>query len=327
MSVKNTAESKAEIMALAKKIDEVRLAKHWTQAHLLREYDQLGTSKVWWACLNGNVDDLNLEETWLPAYRGAWSLIEEDQHRDTPDKEEIYDDLAPVSALAATITPLRNTNSNDRVVILQGEPGSGKTTAARLIVERFPGTCILVEALEIWGDRPVYLFQAILRALGVETFPAGAMECYESMMKLVRPCRRVLLIDESHHLGPHSLNALKMMVNQSRWGFVLLCMPTLWRKLERSSYEEARQLTTNRLAERVKLMCPVERDVERMLARRVPGLEKSVVHAAGKLIAKEAQTHGGLGFVRDCCKRLAEQGEGLTPNDVADTVQKELASR
>jgi len=144
----------------------------------------------------------------------------------------------------------------------------------------------------------------------------------------MKSSRRSLVIDEAHHLGPHCLNIIKSLVNRTEWGFVLMCIGTLWRKLERGAYEEARQLTTNRLAERIKLACPTERDCQRMLERRLGNLAD--LKASTAMVAKTASVHGGLGFVRDVCKRLVDarvDDVEITLRDVAKAVEKELESR
>jgi DNA transposition AAA+ family ATPase len=325
----NTAEARAEIIALAKRIEEYRNEKKWTQAHLLREFSGLGSSKVLWAILEGKTDELAIDDTWLPEYRAVIALIEAEAEYAIAT-EDLYEDLLPVSELARVVAPLFRTDSNDRVVIIQGEPGSGKTTAARMIARRFASQVIMVEAADAWGDSPGALLGAILRRFGVQQLPAATSVRLDACLAHMRDGRRVIFVDEAHHLGPRGLNTLKTLVNQSSWGVVLLCIPTLWRKLERGAYEEARQLTTNRLAERVKLSCPVERDVSRILDRRLPGMDKQVAIMAAKLLHKDAQTHGGLSFVRDVAKRLSQQAErpaDLTREDIARSIEKELASR
>lgn len=324
----NTPAACMEIVSLAKRIEDYRTQKRWTQVHLLREFAGLGTSKVFGSILAGKTDELAIDDNWLPEYRAVIALIEAEA--DEPGTaEELYQDLLPVSELARVVVPLFRTESNDRVAIFQGDPGSGKTTSARMLQQRYASQIMMFEAVEAWGDKPSAMLGAILRKFGMQNAPVGASARLDELLNRMAGNRRVLIVDEAHHLGPRCLNTIKTLVNQSSWGFVLLCIPTLWRKLERGSYEEARQLTTNRLAERVKLACPVERDVQRMLARRVPGMDKAVEATAAKLIVKEAQLNGGLGFVRDVCKRLATQCEAsaLTREDVARSVEKELASR
>jgi DNA transposition AAA+ family ATPase len=324
----NSPEASAAIQALAKRIEEYRTHKHWTQVRLLREFPGLGSSKVYWACQEGKTEELDLDDVWLPQYRAVIALIEAEISEPATD-EQLYDDLIPVSELGRVVGPLFKTTSNDRVVIYLGEPGSGKSTAADIIAKSYPRMIVKIEAVEAWGDKPAPLLCAILKKFGNETFKSGATAQLNDVLAIMNGNRRVMFIDEAHHLGPRQLNVIKTLVNQSTWGFVLLCMPTLWRKLEKTAYEESRQLTTNRLAEVVRISAPTERDVQRVVSRRVPGMKKEMEHLAVKMIAKSAVTCGAFGFVRDVCTRLRDQGSAaeLTREDVAQSVDKELISR
>ena len=324
----NSPEAGAAIQAMAKRIDEYRAHKKWTQVRILREFPGLGSSKVYWACQQGQTEELDLEDTWLPQYRAVIALIEA-EIADPVTDEHLYDDLIPVSELARVVGPLFKTTSNDRVVLYLGEYGGGKTTAADIITKSYPRQIVKIEAVEAWGDKPAPLLCAMLKKFGTESYPSGATACLNAVLAIMQGNRRVMFIDEGHHLGPRQLNVIKTLVNQSTWGFVLLCGPTLWKKLEKNAYEEARQLTTNRLAEVVRIPAPTERDVQLMVNRRVPGMKKEIEQLAVKLIAKSAFTYGAFGFVRDVCTRLRDQGESaaLTREDIAQSVDKELVSR
>jgi hypothetical protein len=73
-------------------------------------------------------------------------------------------------------------------------------------------------------------------------------------------------------------------------------MGTLWRRLETQTYEEARQLTQNRLYERVRLAAAAREDVEALLTRRLPSMSCDR-QAASRAVADAAANRGGLKFV------------------------------
>ena len=101
----NSPEAGAAIQAMAKRIDEYRAQKKWTQVRLLREFPGLGSSKVYWACQQGQTEELDLEDTWLPQYRAVIALIEA-EIADPVTDEQLYDDLIPVSELARVVGPI-----------------------------------------------------------------------------------------------------------------------------------------------------------------------------------------------------------------------------
>lgn len=322
----NSRELSEELTAIANRIDGYRHTKGWSQERLLTEFSGLGTSKVFGAIRQGKTDELNLDN-WAIEYRAAIALIEADVAGEE-NTETLYDDLLPVCELARVVAPLFRTTCNDRLVIVQGEPGSGKTTAAQIIQRRYASQLTMIEAADAWKDSPSALLGDMLLRFKVSPGIGAAARLYQCL-EVMRRTRRVLIVDEGHHLGPHCLNTIKTLINQTTWGVVILCIPTLWRKLERGAYEEARQLTTNRLAERVKLSCPVERDVNRMIQRRVPKMPADLLKLASAMIYRDAQTHGGLSFVRDCCGRMAASaadGE-LTREAIAHCVKREMESR
>jgi hypothetical protein len=85
-------------------------------------------------------------------------------------------------------------------------------------------------------------------------------------------------------------------------------MQTLWRRVERVAYEEVRQLTGNRLAERITLALH-ENDVQRVLEGRLK-LGKADLKKAVETCMKEAPLRGNHGFIREVCKRAREQADG-----------------
>jgi len=316
----------AECKQAADQVAAYQTERNWSDRQLLLQFPDLGSSKDWWAMKKGLVEDRD-GESLLIAYRSVLAQI--DALRDAAARgETLYDDLHPVVELARAIPHLITTPGNDRVLIVQGEPGSGKSTAARMLRMRLGAGIVLVEVSDAWGDKPRALLGAILRALGGHDLPDSSIDRLDRVVEVMRGSRRVLILDEAHHLGPRCLNTVKTLVNLSTWGFVLLAIGTLWRKLERGAYEEARQLTTNRLAERIKLACPTERDCQRMLERRA-GM-KAEAKAAAAILAKAAAVHGGLGFARDVCKRLDDartDGAEIAVREVAGAIEKELHSR
>ena len=51
-------------------------------------------------------------------------------------------------------------------MILQGPTGSGKSSARKVLFEKFGQRLVLVEASVAWNDSPMAMLGAILKALG-----------------------------------------------------------------------------------------------------------------------------------------------------------------
>lgn len=146
---------------------------------------------------------------------------------------------------------------------------------------------------------------SILRALGVTELPSGRVQRLEEVQARLQISRRCLVVDEAHHLGPHCLNTVKTLVNTTPGEFILVAIPTLWNKLQAHAYQEAKQIATNRLSERVKLTLD-EADVRLYLSKRFPNATAADLKVAAKIIRPNALLAGNYAFVRDVSRELAD---------------------
>ena len=112
------------------------------------------------------------------------------------------------------------------------------------------------------------------------------------------------MIDEAHHLGPHCLNTVKTLVNTTPGEFILVAIPTLWNKLQAHAYQEAKQIATNRLSERVKLTLD-EADIRTYLSKKFKDASAADLKVAAKIIRPNALLAGNYAFVRDVAREMA----------------------
>lgn len=203
----------------------------------------------------------------------------------------------------AFLSVVKATGTN-RVLIVQGESGVGKTTAVGLLRGKYgTGRIGYVEASDVWADSPNAFLGAILRALGVAELPAGRVQRLEDVQARLSLSRRCLVVDEAHHLGPHCLNTVKTLVNTTPGEFILVAVPTLWNKLQAHAYQEAKQIATNRLSERVKLALD-EADVRTYLGKRFPDAAPADLKVAARIVRPSALLAGNYAFVRDVAREL-----------------------
>ncbi|MEY2633945.1 MAG: hypothetical protein RIR00_2599, partial [Pseudomonadota bacterium] len=264
---------KVELVDLAGRIHAWQTARNKTTSAMLREYSGLGSDKTYGLIRRGDVSELDLEQ-WLANYRAVWSLIEEISGNS--QAEILFDDLSAVVHLRRAIIETMKTTGTNRVVILQGNSGIGKTTAIQILCAKYGSRVMHVEAMEVWGDRPSVMLGEIIRKFrGKDAeLPSASYDRMKTVQDLLGATRRCLIIDEAHHLGKACLNTLKSLVNTTPGEFVLVAIPTLWTKLESQSYQEARQLSTNRLSERIKLELS-DQDIQRYLMGTFPTADKA----------------------------------------------------
>ncbi|MBR1836413.1 MAG: ATP-binding protein [Kiritimatiellae bacterium] len=323
-------ENETECQALARKMTGYGEARGWSLAKLCREFPALGSERTLRDMRDGRFEGYDLTAR-LADLRAAAALAEELAEEQGERGEATYDSLLIVEAVRrACLTAMRSWGSN-RVVVVQGPSGVGKTTALRIVSGKYGRRIATVEASDAWGDKPAALLRAILRALGHEgNLPASTVDRLEAVQETLTRSRTCVCIDEAHHLGPHCLNTVKTLVNTTPGEFVLLAIPTLWNKLESQAYMEARQLTTNRLSERLKLSL-TERDLARYFALARPdafpeGEKGKAARTAAKMAMQVAPGAGNMAFVRDL-SRLLPGGEAATPELVAAALKDAAARR
>ena len=328
MSIENDEAGKPakELVELAKGIRNWQEAKGLSTSKMLRRFPTLGSDRTYGRLVAGTVEDLDIEKQ-LVNYRSAWALIEA-VGEDASTSEDFYDDLSPVVQLRRAMMETFTENGLARFILVQGDTGSGKTSAARSLIQRYGSRLLFTELSNYVNDSPYNFSVLVLEALGVRTPPNDSMSCFAKLVHELNVTRRCLVIDELHHAGPKILNSIKTLINKTPGEFVGLTMPTLWNRLEKAAYEECRQLTGNRLAERIQLDQINRSDMTKFVTRRLPGLNGATAQAIA-LLEQSARGRGNLAFVRDVCRRAAAQydGQKITIEDFAGVVAAEQKSR
>ena len=293
---------------LSKRLKEVagrirgwQTERRLSDSELLRRYRGLGTDRTFGRVMAGDLDELDVAR-WTADYEAVWQCIQMESEEATAD-EPHYDDLSPVLDLRRAVAEAMREQGTSRLVLVQGPTGSGKSTAAQMLRARYGARVQIAEADETWKDSPAAMLAGILDALGDKAPPISAAARLRKLIERLGATRTCLVIDEAHHLGPRTLNLVKTLINQTPGEIVLLAMATLWRRLETQAYEEARQLTQNRLCERIRLEAVEQGDVEKIVARRLglPGGDGKKV--AETICQAVRQAGGGLAFVKLVCRK------------------------
>ena len=314
-----------ELVEIAARVAAWGEAHGMSRAQLVRNFTDLGSEKTLRDMAAGQLEGYSVENQ-LSRFRAVLATMEE--LAGAGGEERIFDDLGTVVKIRRAFLNVVRAAGTNRVLIVQGESGVGKTTAVGLLRGKYgAGRISYVEASDVWADSPNAFLGAVLRALGGADAagvspPPGRVARLEEAQARLSLSRRCLVVDEAHHLGPHCLNTVKTLVNTTPGEFILVAIPTLWGKLQARAYQEARQLSTNRLSERVKLTLE-ESDIRAYLGKRFPGADAGELRAAARLIRPSAAVAGNLAFVRDVCRSLA----GLDAEAVSRAVTAEAARR
>jgi general secretion pathway protein A len=152
----------------------------------------------------------------------------------TPDGDRYYPATGHENAL---ITLQRALADDEGIVLLTGEPGTGKTLLGQLILERLPeGQITALLTNSHLADRAA-LFQAILYDLGLPYADRGEQTLRLRLTEqLLKNCaagkRTVLLVDEAQHLSADLLEELRLLTNleagsQKAIQVVLIAQPSI----------------------------------------------------------------------------------------------------
>jgi DNA transposition AAA+ family ATPase len=321
----NTIDAR-ELVSLGQQIRAYQQAKDLSDNAMVKKFAGLGSTKTYSRVLNDDLSELDLEKQ-LANYRAVWAVIES-VGTDEETSEQLSGDLTGVRQVSRAILTAFKHNGLARFILVEGDTGTGKTSVRRLLLDQYGQRILCIEAADLWNDNPNAFLGEILRALGVKEVPQLATDRLRKVLERLNETRVCIFIDEFHHLGPRCLNTVKTIINQSPGEIVGLAMPTLMKRIEREAYEECRQLTGNRLADRITLEIR-EGDLIKIIKRRIPAVNGELSQVVRMLMDRTAK-YGNLAFVRDVCTRVVELSEGTDgPNlDCWSTaISQEVASR
>lgn len=295
-----------ELIDLAKQVREWQRKNELSDTQLLKKFPGLGSTKTFVRICDGDLADLD-GERWLVEYQQVLSLIAALADHNSED-EPLYDDLSTCARLRVVALDAMRETGNNRLVIVLGPPGTGKTSAALALAAKYGSRVVLAEADETWKSGQNAL-GGLLRAVGVRELPASAADRLARLIERLREGDRLIVIDEAHHMGVPAFNLVKTLLNQTGCQIVLLALPVLFRRLELAAYEEVRQLTQNRLLERLRFDAVESHDAEKFLSRRLNWNNGEIKRAAGACRELMAR-HGHLAFLKLACRKAKRLADG-----------------
>lgn len=322
-----TRQEAEELKELAARIRAFQEARQHSDNEMLRKFADLGSTKTYKRILDGDLAELDLERQ-LTNYRRVWALIEAIQER-TAGGDVTFLDLSAPRRLIRAVLEIWEEKSNARVILVEGDTGLGKTKALAALMEKLGSNVLPVQCWGCWDDSSMALLGALLDALGEKNYAAAIVPRLKKVKELLNARRITVVFDEGHHLGPGQLNTIKGLVNDTPGQFVILAMPTLWGKIERDAWQEVRQLTGNRLAERIRLDLDGA-DVKKLLERMARVTDAAAVaYVMQEARSRGATNRGNLKFVAKVCRKLAEEFPDSVPalDDVVAAVRAEIARR
>jgi hypothetical protein len=320
MQTEDIKDPKRELLELATAIETYRKDSAITKALLLRTHNGLGTDRTYNKIIGGDLAELDVEK-WLESYKHVFASITDDDGSSSTTDEELIEDLSGPVELCRAYLETRKTKGDARFLLVVGESGTGKTSAVRIMKAKpYGDQVVAVEASDAWrGSKGTVapFLRAIAGGLGMKDVPVGKDMLFDAVIAKLQGRRRCLIVEEAHHLDPQGINTIKSLINRTPVLVIATTMPVLWAKLSgsREAYAECKQLTGNRLAERVTLTLRTD-DVVKLLTRRLAKISTTPPDLA-KIVAlelrAEAVQFGNMAFVSAVAKRFAREVKSGEP--------------
>lgn len=230
---------------------------------------------------------------------------------------------------ALNAVKLARTETRNRLVVFLGKTGAGKSNGvARAILKTYPARAVVVQCNETWRSSYYAAAKDMAVALDVKEELTGASAAQAALIERLNQERPILIIDEGHYFGPRTLNLVKLILNDTPCVVVLLAIPSLWRAMERSTWEESEQLRS-RTAAKIE-----QNDVD---ARDAALFIRELLPVAGKLdtfprivesCRAAANRFGLFDTISRICREVSDEcGDQVTPDAFDNAIAQVEALR
>lgn len=305
--------ARRELVNVAMQIEAHRKATRpeKSQNAWVREWPGLGSQKTYSNILAGDTDGIAIAKK-LPDYRAVLQAIGANVSKG--DREELYQDLPGAEAVTLAALRLMHHKGKDRLILIEGGSGSGKTSSLDVLESVGAGgsKILRMEADETWKSQRVAM-RAMLRKLQVPDakIPVVTGDMMRLLIDTINERGRIMIaVDEAHHVSGTVLNLFKALLNSTTLMLILAGMNTLFQKLRASASEEAKQLIHNRLYQRVNLAGPDAATARVFLKRRMNlnGTADAWKDGTLRAISAHAVNCGHWSFLRRIVDQLAASG-------------------
>lgn len=302
------SEKIAEITAIVARLREVQDVRKLTDAQLLREYPDLGSTRTWrQRFLAGNMADLNLDRQLMKLRRIAVIL-----DGGTPD-EIYFHEMGFAREMRARLGKLETQTNDRRILVCLAPNGVGKSAFARWAVAQSRATRCYVRIRPTWRNKAIHICRGVAKALGKELSATNPAEAEDAVIAELSGSPRTVFLDQAHEGGLGLMNELRAFVDETPSRFVYLAYPT--------AYNRVRTGTTDALIEAQAFLgrClkppfdlyrngVASEDVSFYL-RTVAGLSVAAANAVTTRILPELQANTNLRLLDDAIESASRRSE------------------
>lgn len=110
-----------------------------------------------------------------------------------------------VKNFISTMQLVEKRMGHDSLAMISGRAGRGKTRTARWYATQ--NACVYVESLRDWSV--LWMYQDILRAMGLEAYPKRKKQAFEAIIQASRDFPRPIILDEADLVGSRLLESIR----------------------------------------------------------------------------------------------------------------------
>ena len=210
------------------------------------------------------------------------------------------------------VTIARTAQDEHKLVIVSGSWGSGKSTTAKHLCDKFSGHYF--HAKPSWAGSYLRALIGIASAIGLGTEFRSVGDAETRVLATLEASPALLIIDEANHFSRDSLNFLKTILNETRCAIVLFTLPGHLARIAATHSEETRQLL-RRAVSIVHIGAVSSADVMAVHAGLYP--EITLGHAA-PAIASCANRY----YRMDTVRRIFDEADPSDPDDLPNAVER-----
>lgn len=217
-----------------------------------------------------------------------------------------------IDAAIEAVTVARTATDEHKLVIVSGCWGSGKTTTARHICNKFGGHYF--HAKPSWAKSYFRALLGIAAAIGLGTSFRSEGDAEAKVLAALEASPALLVIDEANHFNRDCLNFLKTILNETKCAIVLFTLPGHLARIAATHSEETRQL--------------LRRAVSIVHIGQVSSAEVMAIHSGlypeitlghhAPAIASAANRH----YRMDTVRRIFDEADPHDPEDLPRAIER-----
>lgn len=227
-TMKWTPQQIEEARAIVARLAHIQNSSGWSDARMVETYPDLGSQRSWARWKAGDWSRSNPLRTLMRLRRIAAQV-----DGGTPPEDVL--ELPFLRELRKRVALLERTTTDRRVLVVLAPNGTGKTTAARKLVdERREGRryCRLRPG---WRNKEMHIARGLLRALGASDDVAHAADAEDRLVDILSSTPTTVLLDQAHEGGAALMHLVRCLVDETPSRFVYMGYETAWARVHSST--------------------------------------------------------------------------------------------